>query len=496
MKKWLISLLGLDKLSNEVTQIQHEISELNKIINKEILEIASNTRNLHEKLQASDSSQISTVLVSLNNKIDKLIPVKNEFSPSDLAIKDVLGNIVLNFSLKGADEIDLDKAKRVHGAALFATSAVNISAFQGISQNLFYATANPSTLMAIKGGLGTAVMGAKGIVSHAPFISAGLGAFAPILLFQATSMMIMQSSINNLAERVELVKKKVELLLKYTEKENEATLMTINEKLISLDKQKFYTTEDFVLLENFKDRLSVLSNQYRLLALESLISLSKKNSEVESENDRSDSLDVKKKFRERSLDAIVKLGKKVSKIADYVPHEKVSQFVSENIFELFRNSNGNVEKIKQEILGSKLQYFLVLSSTAENLSSQAKFLELKMNYAQINPDGNRIEKAKYLVERFKEDHLTLSSQNLSLLESVKQNITDQILELQNNSDWKRENIEVVKTDILKSFDETKTIIIKNQDEIYILKNSLNDQKSLELILEYKDGEENIYVLNA
>lgn len=496
MKKWLISLLGLDKLSNEVKQIQHETSELNKAVNKELLEITNNTRNLQEKLKASDSSQLSTALVSLNHKIDGLIPVKNEFSPSDLAIKDVLGNIVLNFSLKGADEIDLNKAKRVHGAALFATSAVNISAFQGISQNLFYATANPNTLMAIKGGLGTAVMGAKGIVSHAPFISAGLGAFAPILIFQATSMMIMQSSINNLAERVELVKKKVELLLKYTEKENEATLMTINEKLISLDQQKFYTTEDFVLLENYKDRLSILSNQYRLLALESLSNLSKKDFELESNNDKSDSIEVKKKFTERSLDAIVKLGKKVSQIADHVPHEKVSKFVSENIFEIFRNSNGNVEKIKQQIVGSKLQYFLVLSSTAENLSSQAKFLELKMNYAQINPDNNRIEKAKYLVEKFKEDHLTLSSQNLSLLESVQQSITDQISELQNNSDWKRENIEVVKIDILKSLDETKIIIIKNQDEIYSLKNSLNNHKPLELVLEYKDGEENVYVLNA
>lgn len=496
MKKWLISLLSLDKLSNEVTQIQHETSELNKIINKELLEITNNTRNLDEKLKESDSSQLSTALVSLNNKIDELIPVKNEFSPSDLAIKDVLGSIVLNFSLKGADEIDLNKAKRVHGAALFATSAVNISAFQGISQNLFYATANPSTLMAMKGGFGTAVMSAKGIVGQAPFISAGLGAFAPILIFQATSMMIMQSSINNLAERVEFVKRKVELLLKYTEKENEATLITINEKLISLDKQKFYTIEDFVLLENYKDRLNILSNQYRLLALESLSNLSNKDPEVEDRNVKSDSLDVKKKLTERGLDAIVKLGKKVSKIANHVPHEKVSQFVSENIFEIFRNSNGNVEKIKQEILGSKLQYFLVLSSTAENLSSQAKFLELKMNYAQINPDNNRIEKAKYLVEKFKEDHLTLNSQNLSLLESVQQSITDQISELQNNSDWKRENIEVVKTEILKSFDETKTIISKNQDEIYTLKNSLNNQKSLELVLEYKDGEENIYVLNA
>lgn len=123
--------------------------------------------------------------------------------------------------------------------------------------------------MQLKVGVGSAVMGAKGIVGQAPFISAGLGAFTPILLFQATSMMIMQSSINNLTEIVETVKKKVEILLDHIEKENEATLITINNKLVELDLQKFYTTEDFVLLENYKDKLNILSTKYRLLAIKS-----------------------------------------------------------------------------------------------------------------------------------------------------------------------------------------------------------------------------------
>lgn len=119
-----------------------------------------------------------------------------------------------------------------------------------------------------------------------------------------------------------------------------------------------------------------------------------------------------------------------------------------------------------------------------------------MNYAQINPDSNRIEKAKYLVNKFKEDYLTLSSQNLSLLKNVEEDIVNNIDELQKNSDWKRENIALLKEEILKSFAETKNLITKNQDEIYFLKNSLNSDKPLELVVEYKDGEENIYVLNS
>lgn len=492
MKKWLRSLLGLDKLSKE---IQFETSELSKVLKKELLELNVYTRNLYEKVNTTDSSHLSTTLSTLNNKIDELIPIKNEFSPSDLIIKDVLGSIVLNFSLKEADEIDLTKAKRVQGATLFATNAFNISVFQGISQKLFYATASPSSLMALKGGVGSAIMGAKGIVGQAPFISAGLGAFTPILLFQATSMMIMQSSINNLAQRVEKVKKKVEFLLDYTEKENEATLITINKKLVELDTQKFYTFEDFVLLENYKDKLTVLSNKYRLLAIKtSSIFLNTDSLNTINENE-TENIDINKKLGEKVLEVFGNAKKEVSKITNYVKGSEASKFVNENIFERFRNSNGDVRKLKQEIIDSKLQYFLVLSSVAESLHSQAQFLELKMNYAQINPDNNRIEKAKYLVDKFKDTHQTLSSQNLLLLEDIQQRLTEKVIVLQNNSDWKRESIEIIKTEINKSLTETSNIIVKNQNEIYALKNSLNSLKPLEIVMEYKDGQESIYVLN-
>ena len=492
MKKWILSFLGLDKLFIDVNEIHNETSELTNSQRQ----LISKTEELNHKLMATNPEQLSKTLISLTTKIDVLLPAKTEFTPYDLAIKDVLGNIVLNFLLKGKEEVDLTRAKKVQGAALFATSAINIAAFQGISQNLFYATANPSTLMAIKGGVGSAVMGAKGIAGQAPFITAGLGAFTPILLFQATSMLIMQSSINNLADRIELVNKKVELLLKYTEKEKEATLITINEKLISLDQQKFYTTEDFVLLEIYKDRLSILSKEYRLLAVEALINLSNKSSELDTSEEEVVGVDVKKKLAEKSLDLLQKMKKSAYQMAERIPHKDVTKFVNEKVFDLFRNSNGNVEKINQAIVSSKLQYFLVLSSTAESLNFQAKFLELKMNYAQINPDNNRIEKAKYLVEKFKKDDPPLSSQNLSLLKDVEEDIVSNIDNLLKNSDWKRENISNVKKEILQSFAETKTLITKNQDEIYFLKNSLINEKPMELVVEYKDGEENIYVLNS
>ena len=153
MKKWLQNFLELDKLFIGVQELDNQ----NKVL-------LNHTIDLNNKLVPNDSIQLSTALQTLNNKVDELIPVKNEFSPSDLAINDVLGNLVLNFSLKGKDEVDLTKAKRIQGAALVGTSTLNIAAFQGISQNLFYATANPSTLMTLNSGVGSAVMSSSGIV--------------------------------------------------------------------------------------------------------------------------------------------------------------------------------------------------------------------------------------------------------------------------------------------------------------------------------------------
>lgn len=495
MKNWIRQFLGLNKLSHEIKEIHNETSELKNVYKSELLQLTSKSEDIIEKIQNSNSEILSNSLIALNAKIEEPVPIKTEFSPSDLKIKDVLGNIVLDFSLKPAEEVDFNKVKRIHGAALFATSTVNLASFHGISQNLFFATANPSSLMALKGGVGSAVMGAKGIVGQAPFISAGLGAFTPILLFQATSMMIMQSSINNLTEIVETVKKKVEILLDHIEKENEATLITINNKLVELDLQKFYTIEDFVLLENYKDKLNILSTKYRLLAIKSSSILTSNPSSPKLYDEETSDVIVNKKLGEKVLGIFDSAKKEVSKLTNYISESETSKFVNENIFERFRNSNGDVNKLNTEIINSKLQYYLVLSSTAETLLSQAQFLELKMNYAQINPDNNRIEKAKYLVEKFKKNHETLSSQNLLLLETIQQNVTEKIISLQNNSDWKREKIEIMKNEITKSLNETKNIIIQNQDEIYVLKNSLNNQQSLDLIVDYRDGQENIYLMN-
>ena len=101
---------------------------------------------------------------------------------------------------------------------LGAGSAAASSLFAG---NVFLATANPATLMAIQGGVGSAIVGAGGgIIGHAPFIAAStaiLPVVLPVMFFMTVSSMMMsvrfdriQSSLDTLAGMIrEVLKREV-----------------------------------------------------------------------------------------------------------------------------------------------------------------------------------------------------------------------------------------------------------------------------------------------
>ena len=86
-----------------------------------------------------------------------------------------------------------------------------------LAGNVFLATANPATLMTIGSGLGSAVMGAGGIVAQAPFVAAStalIPVVAPVMLFTTVSSVVMgarldrvQRSLGRLYEAVEGVRR-------------------------------------------------------------------------------------------------------------------------------------------------------------------------------------------------------------------------------------------------------------------------------------------------
>ena len=96
------------------------------------------------------------------------------------------------------------------GAGSTASSALNAG-------NVFLATANPATLMTIGKGVGTAVMGSTGIITHAPFIAASsalIPVVAPVMLFTTVSSVMIsarldraQRTLGRLFEAVEAVRR-------------------------------------------------------------------------------------------------------------------------------------------------------------------------------------------------------------------------------------------------------------------------------------------------
>jgi len=123
---------------------------------------------------------------------------------SVMAIKgDMRDKIILklkeNYLLHGEYIRNGGKASEAYIPALLAGGAGALSLSAAASGTLFMATANPSTLIAIGSGVGSAVMGAGGIIAQAPFMSVAgalMPVAAPLVAFQALSALAMMKSLH------------------------------------------------------------------------------------------------------------------------------------------------------------------------------------------------------------------------------------------------------------------------------------------------------------
>lgn len=95
------------------------------------------------------------------------------------------------------------RALAVTGAGGAATAAS-----VALSSTLFMATANPATLMHIGNGVGSAVMGATGIVTHAPFVAvaSSLPVVGPLMAMQVFTAVIMLEQFKKLDQKLDAIK--------------------------------------------------------------------------------------------------------------------------------------------------------------------------------------------------------------------------------------------------------------------------------------------------
>ncbi|TLP92119.1 hypothetical protein FEF26_15070 [Nesterenkonia salmonea] len=137
---------------------------------------------------------------------------------SDLAVFDfqgelrekILSNLRESYLTTGS-YVPGAKAVSPQGAMSIAVAgaATGATAVSGaFSSTLYMATANPTTLMSLGNGVGSAVMGAGGIVSQAPFIpvASSLPIVAPVLAIQALNTAVMMQQFKQVDRKLDSIK--------------------------------------------------------------------------------------------------------------------------------------------------------------------------------------------------------------------------------------------------------------------------------------------------
>lgn len=107
-----------------------------------------------------------------------------------------------------------------------AAGATALSA--AFSSTLFMATANPATLMTLGNGVGSAVMGASGIIAQAPFIAvaSSLPVVAPILAIQALNTAVMMQQFEQVDRKLDIIKSTLDKVLARVEATHAGELLT------------------------------------------------------------------------------------------------------------------------------------------------------------------------------------------------------------------------------------------------------------------------------
>ncbi len=166
-----------------------------------------------------------------------------------------------------------------------AGGSIGISA--ATSSQLFIATANPATLMAIGNGVGSAVVGATGgIVAQAPFIAASAAivpVVAPLIGFQAISTFVVMRQFAEVQQALARIERKLERITHRSEATFASELFAISQRLESLEAQfrdeRQFSTDMIIRLALVEERTSALLERYRLL--NDLQNITQESSEVD-----------------------------------------------------------------------------------------------------------------------------------------------------------------------------------------------------------------------
>lgn len=149
----------------------------------------------------------------------------------------------------------------------FAGAAAGATALSGaFSESLFIATADPSTLMKIGDGVGSAVMGVNGISGQAAFvpIASSLPIVAPILAMQTLNAAVMMQQFQEVDRKLDAIKNTLDKAIARTEATHAGELLAASAVVDDIYRQ--YELEG-QFSQDMLMRLSLAERDVRSLAV-------------------------------------------------------------------------------------------------------------------------------------------------------------------------------------------------------------------------------------
>lgn len=150
-----------------------------------------------------------------------------------------------------------------------ATGATALSA--AFSSTLFMATANPATLMTVGNGVGSAVMGAGGIVAQAPFIAvaSSLPVVAPILAVLALNTAVMMQQFKQVDRKLDTIKSALDEVIARSEATHAGELLaasrTVDDVYRQYSLEGSFSTDMLVRLALAERDVRALAARFRHL---------------------------------------------------------------------------------------------------------------------------------------------------------------------------------------------------------------------------------------
>lgn len=177
-----------------------------------------------------------------------------------------------NFRLEGDHIKNGGKISKTSVLTLLGSGGGALGTSAAMSGQLFMATANPATLMAIGNGVGSAVMGAGGIVAQAPFIpvvGALMPVLAPLIAFQAISTIMIMNQFKGIHERLDTIEKSVNRVLQRAEATFVGEVLSAARRVEEIETQfkicNHFTSEMIIRLALLEDKVNPIFERYRFL---------------------------------------------------------------------------------------------------------------------------------------------------------------------------------------------------------------------------------------